>query len=80
MVKRTMVRDVEDVEYLRKVRALDVREMEREATAALRREPLLDGDGGREGEGAAEGAGGGARADADSNEDDAEPDEDEPDP
>ena len=88
MVRSTMVKDVDDVEYLRKLRALELSELEREATAALSREPLLDGDGdgAREGEEeAGAGAGGGAaNADSDSdasNEDDeAAPDLDEPDP
>tara|TARA_B100001142_G_scaffold288523_1_gene304739 strand:- start:1012 stop:1449 length:438 start_codon:yes stop_codon:yes gene_type:complete len=87
MVRSTMVKDVDDVEYLRKLRALELSELEREATAALSREPLLDGDGdgAREGEEeAGAGAGGGAaNADSDSdssNEDEAAPDLDEPDP
>ena len=88
MVRSTMVKDVDDVEYLRKLRALELSELEREATAALSREPLLDGDGdgAREGEEeAGAGAGGGAaNADSDSdssNEDDeAAPDLDEQDP
>ena len=36
MVRSTMVKDVDDVEYLRKLRALELSELEREATAALR--------------------------------------------
>jgi hypothetical protein len=92
MVRSTMVKDVDDVEYLRKLRALELSELEREATAALSREPLLDGDGDGDGDGAREGeeeagagaGGGAANADSDSdssNEDDeAAPDLDEPDP
>ena len=51
MVRSTMVKDVDDVEYLRKLRALELSELEREATAALSREPLLDGDGDGDGDG-----------------------------
>jgi hypothetical protein len=92
MVRSTMVKDVDDVEYLRKLRALELSVLEREATAALSREPLLDGDGDGDGDGAREGeeeagagaGGGAANADSDSdssNEDDeAAPDLDEPDP
>jgi hypothetical protein len=92
MVRSTMVKDVDDVEYLRKLRALELSELEREATAALSREPLLDGDDDGDGDGAREGeeeagagaGGGAANADSDSdssNEDDeAAPDLDEPDP